>query len=148
MIVFLYIHFKYLQNLKIREKNFRQTVSYRESSSLTPNWTPTHHFFFCLNTSFIFTNYQARQCNASHNRAFIIDRSLSGIMTSKLVISEFESSRNCSLIDSDFMNDEFLGHYPILNNMILEEPFITRLIRKGALIADQKNHESWSRIQV
>ena len=48
-------------------------------------------FSLCLYTSFVFTNYQPRQCNASYNRAFIVDRSLSGIMTSKLVIRECES---------------------------------------------------------
>ena len=35
----------------------------------------------------------------------LVDWSLSGIMTSKLVIRE-----------SDFTNDEFLGHYPIHNH--------------------------------
>ena len=30
------------------------------------NSNPT--FFFCLNTSFVFTNYQPRQCNASYNK--------------------------------------------------------------------------------
>ena len=44
-------------------------------------------FFLCLNTSFVFTNYQPGQCNASY-RAYIVDWSLIGIMTSKLVIRE------------------------------------------------------------
>ena len=50
-------------------------------------------FFLCLNTSFVFMNYKLRQCNASYSRAFIVDWSLSGIMTSKLVILEYESPR-------------------------------------------------------
>ena len=33
-------------------------------------------FFLCLITSFVFRNYQLRQCNASDNRAFIFDKSL------------------------------------------------------------------------
>ena len=41
-------------------------------------------------------NYQWIQCNASYNRAFIVDKILSDIMTSKL-------------INSDFMNDELLS---------------------------------------
>ena len=45
-----------------------------------------------------------------------IYESLSGIMTSKLVIRESESPRPAaSSIPSDFTNDEFLGHYPIKN---------------------------------
>ena len=48
-------------------------------------------FFLCLNTSFVFPNYQPRQWNASCNRAIIVDWSLSGMMTSKLVIHESES---------------------------------------------------------
>ena len=72
-------------------------------------------FFLCLNTSFVFTNYQPIQRNASYNRTvrimhrycimqhgyhsqilyinILVDWSLSGIMTSKLVIRESESSR-------------------------------------------------------
>ena len=42
-----------------------------------------------------------------------IDWSLSGIMTSKHVIRESESPRPNGLVDSDFTNDAFLGHYPI-----------------------------------
>ena len=52
--------------------------------------------FLCLNTSFVFTNYslyQPGQYNASYNRAFIFDWSLSGVMTSKLFIRESESPR-------------------------------------------------------
>ena len=48
-------------------------------------------FFLCLNMSFAFTNFQPRQCNASYNWPFIVDWSLSGIITSKLVIRESES---------------------------------------------------------
>ena len=54
-------------------------------------------FFFCQNTSFFFTNYQPRQCNPFHNRAFKVHWSFSG------------------LVNSDFTNDKFLGHYPILS---------------------------------
>ena len=34
-------------------------------------------------------------------------------MTSKHVIRESESPRTNGLVDSDFTNDAFLGHYPI-----------------------------------
>ena len=34
-------------------------------------------------------------------------------MTSKHVIRESESPRPIGLVDSDFTNDAFLGHYPI-----------------------------------
>ena len=49
----------------------------------------------------------------------LVDWSLSGIMTSKLVIRESELTKitilfTYILLDSDFTNDEFLGHYPIL----------------------------------
>ena len=56
----------------------------------------TRHLL-CLNTSFVFTNYQPRQFNAPYNRAFIVDWSLSGIMTLKLVIHESESPQPASL---------------------------------------------------
>ena len=46
-----------------------------------------------------------------------IDWSLSGIMTSKHVIRESESPRPNGLVDSDFTNDAFLGHYPIPNTI-------------------------------
>ena len=48
-------------------------------------------FIHCLNTSFVFTNYHPRHCNASYNRAFIVNWSLSDIMTLKLVNRESES---------------------------------------------------------
>ena len=48
--------------------------------------------FLCLNTLFVFTNYHPRQYNTSYNRHFTVDWSLSGIMTSKLVILESEST--------------------------------------------------------
>ena len=48
-------------------------------------------YLLCLNTSFVFTNYQPRQCNAYYNRAIIFDWSLSGIIIPKLVIKESES---------------------------------------------------------
>ena len=51
------------------------------------------HFFLCLNTSFVFMNYKPRYCNVSYNRAFIVDWSLNGIMTSKLVVHAPESPR-------------------------------------------------------
>ena len=38
---------------------------------------------------------------------------LSGIITSKLVIRESESPQPAAAVDSDFTNDEFLGHYSI-----------------------------------
>ena len=65
-------------------------------------------FFLCLNTSFVLTNYQPIQHNASYNRTvgimhrlynatrilyILVDWSLSGIMTSKHVIRESESPR-------------------------------------------------------
>ena len=50
-------------------------------------------------TSFVFMNHQERQPNASYS---VVDRNLSSIMISNLVICE-----------SDFTNDEFLGHYPV-----------------------------------
>ena len=63
-------------------------------------------FFLCLNTSFVFTNYQPIQRNAIMHIYCIqifmsqilyinilVDWSLSGIMTSKLVIRESESPR-------------------------------------------------------
>ena len=50
-------------------------------------------FFLCLNTSFVFTNHQPRQRSASYNRAFIVDSSSSGKMTSKLFIFESKPRR-------------------------------------------------------
>ena len=38
-------------------------------------------------------NYQPRQCNATYNRAFMVDWSLIGIMTLKFVIRESNSTR-------------------------------------------------------
>ena len=82
-------------------------------------------FFLCLNRSFVFTNYQPRQCNTFYNRAFMVEWSLSVIMTSKHVMHESESPRlACRLIDSDFIRDKFLGHYPI-HNLSLSWPGIT-----------------------
>ena len=48
-----------------------------------------------------------------------IDLSLSGIMTSKHVIRESESPWPNGLVDSDFTNDAFLGHYSILISMAI-----------------------------
>ena len=45
----------------------------------------------------------------------LVDWSLSGIMTSKLVIRESESARPAPR-RFNFTNDEFLGHYPILSD--------------------------------
>ena len=42
-------------------------------------------------------------------------------MTSKHVIRESESPRPNGLVDSDFTNDAFLGHYPILNQSTTEK---------------------------
>ena len=42
--------------------------------------------------------------------------SLSGIITSKLLIRESELPQSGhGHVDSDFTNEEFLGHYPIRN---------------------------------
>ena len=76
-------------------------------------------FFLCLTTSFVFTNYQPIQRNASYNRTIhimhkycimqqgfmsqiqyiniLVNWSLSGMLTSKLVIRESESPRPAAL---------------------------------------------------
>ena len=68
-------------------------------------------FFLCLNLSFVLTNYQPRQCNTSYNRAFIVVWS-NDLETHHLWI---QIASACGLVDSDFTNDKFLGHYPIQN---------------------------------
>ena len=67
---------------------------------LSPCFNTNPPLFLCLNTLFVFTNYEPRQYNASYNRAFIVDWSLSGIMTLKLDIHDCEF---------DFTNDTFSG---------------------------------------
>ena len=98
-------------------------------------------FFLCLNTSFFFTNYQPIQRNDSfYNRAVRIMHRYC-IMQHGFYVSitiyqyfswlEFKWHNDlekrhqwiwiasaCILDDSDFTNDEFLGHYPILNHRL------------------------------
>ena len=50
-----------------------------------------------------------------HHVTFLLIGVFSVIMTWQLVIRESESPWPIVLVDSDFMNDDFLGRYPILN---------------------------------
>ena len=92
-------------------------------------------FILCLNTSFVFTNYQPIQRNASYKRTVRIMHRYcimqQGYNVSNTVYQYFSwlefkwhndlETRHpwiriasaCGLVDSDFTNDEFLGHYPI-----------------------------------
>ena len=56
-----------------------------------------------LNTSFVFTNHRPRQCSAT----FIVD----WILFKSDITLETRYSLN---YNSDFTNNQYLGHYPIL----------------------------------
>ena len=95
-------------------------------------------FFLCLSTSFVFTNYLSIQRNASYNRAVRIMHRYClmqhGFYVSNTIFLyflwlEFKWHNDletrhpwiwiasaCSLVDSDFTNDDFLSHYPIQNH--------------------------------
>ena len=74
-------------------------------------------FFLCLNTSFIFTNYQPIQRKASYNKAVRIMHGYcimqKGLYVSSTIYKYFSWLEFKWHSDSDFTNDEFLGHYPI-----------------------------------
>ena len=76
----------------------------------------------CLNTSFVFMNYQSS--NVSCNMLLMFNWSLSGIMTSNLIIHA------CSLSNSDFT--KFLGHYPI---QIQKSPNLKMIIFPNLIFA-------------
>ena len=87
----------------------------------------------CLNMSFIFTNHQHRQCNPSYNRAFIVDWSLSGIMTSKLVICESELPR---LAASLILISQMTGYsviIPYMNCIWLDSLFLATICKPSCL---------------
>ena len=66
----------------------------KQNNTVTDALNSNPPFFLCLNTSFVLKNYQPRQYKGSYKRAFIVNWSLSGMMSSKFV-------------DSDFMNDKY-----------------------------------------
>ena len=105
MIINIHGYNKWTNLCPSPQKEYRSYTKYTKHIS---NSSP--QFFLSLNTSFVYMNYQPRQCNTSYIRAFRVDCSLSGKMTSKLIIRESELHEPCR---SDITNDAFLGHYPI-----------------------------------
>ena len=88
-------------------------------------------FFLSFNTTFVSTIYQPRQYNASYNTAFMVDWSLSVIMTSKLFIRESESEPAASSILISRMTSSlssFSTHSP---NIELRLPFVVRVFVKS-----------------
>ena len=67
--------------------------------------------------SFFFTNYQPRQCNASYKRDFIIVLKFKWHNVLQTCHTRICIPSACHLVDSDFTNDEFLGHYLIHDPM-------------------------------
>ena len=102
-------------------------------------------FFLCLNTSFVFTNYQPIKRKASYNRTvrimLIYCIMQHGFYVSNTIYLNFSClefkwyndletrhpwiwiASACGLVDSDFTNDEFLGHYPIRKSTHFEARF-------------------------
>ena len=83
-------------------------------------------FFLCLNTPFVFTNYQPREIKPSYNRALMVDWSLSGIMTSILIICESESPwpATSSILISRMVSSSAIIPYRDIKNDI--KPFVAK----------------------
>ena len=84
---------------------------YHSKSFLILNFNPP--FFLCLNTSFVIENYQPKQWNASYNKAFMVDWSLSDFETCHLK-AELYPPLDSSILISRMTSSSVIIPYRVL----------------------------------